>query len=108
MISTRVDFARIFGRIGELHGDRPAVVFGNRSVSFLGMVDRVYRLANGLRHRGVRDGTVVAMLANNCPELLEAFFARYILGAVDVTLNSKLTPREWTRQITESGATVVI
>lgn len=103
-----LNIADFFGRYVQVYRDQPAVVFGPRVQTYAETADRVYRLANGLRALGVRPDTAVAMLADNCPEILEVFFARYILGAVEVTLNTKLTPAEWARQMQETNCAVVV
>ncbi len=43
---------------------------------------------------GVRPGDRVAILAGNCPEYLDAFFACALLGAILAPLNWRLTPPE--------------
>jgi fatty-acyl-CoA synthase len=103
-----LNVADFFGRYGQAYRDRPAIIFGRRVQTYGATADRVYRLANGLRSLAVGPETSVAMLADNCPEILEVFFARYVLGAVEVTLNTKLLASEWARQIQETNCEVVV
>src|SRR5512141_2968237 len=52
------------------------------------------RMANFLRDLGVRKGDRVAVLALNCVEYLDVWFACGKLGAIMQTLNWRLTPDE--------------
>ena len=102
-----MNIANFFSRHGKYYGDKPAIVFGSKRISYAKMVERVNRLANGLIELGVKKNDRVALLANNCPEFLEVFFARYVLGVTEVTLNTRLNPKEWLYQINEVGASTL-
>ena len=75
----------------------PAVICGDRVVSYAGLALRAGRIAGGLRKRGVRRGDRVGLLINNRAEWLEAFFAATILGAIVVAFStwSKRDELDW-------------
>lgn len=99
-----MNIAAFFSRYGKYYGNKPAIVFGSNRISFAETVERVNRLANGLLDLGIKRDDRVALLANNCPQFLEVFFARYVLGVTEVTLNTRLSPKDWAYQVNEVGA----
>ncbi|MBO9541610.1 long-chain fatty acid--CoA ligase [bacterium] len=66
-----------------------------RRLSYRTLNQRCDRLAHVLRHRfGIQKGDRVAVLAQNCSEVLELFFAAGKLGAVLVPINWRLAAPE--------------
>lgn len=65
-----------------------------RAISFAGFDEAACRTARWLRQQGVGRGDRVAVLAKNCVEYLDLWFACGKLGAVLQTLNFRLTPAE--------------
>ncbi len=106
-MTLQMNISDFFSRYGKYYGSKPAVVFGDKKVSFAEVTERVNRLANGLLNLGVKPNNTVALLSDNSPEFIEIFFARHELGAVELTLNTRLTPNEWARQIDECQATTL-
>ncbi len=66
------------------------------------------RTANFLRELGVQKGQRVAVLAMNCVEYLDVWFACGKLGAIMQTLNWRLTPHELTGLIDDATPIVLI
>lgn len=85
-----------------------AIVHGERRLTYEVFADRIDRLANALRARGVVKGDRVAYLGDNHPDFLVTFFACGVLGALFVPLNTRLAPRELEYMIEDSGARVLI
>ena len=79
-----------------LYPDRPAIVFEGRTLTFRGLRDRGRRLANALLAQGLRRGSRIAALAQNCPEYMEIFAAAELAGLIVVNLNWRLTMAELT------------
>ncbi|MFC5002355.1 class I adenylate-forming enzyme family protein [Dactylosporangium cerinum] len=75
-------------------GGAPAVISGDRTTSYPQLLDRVARLAAGLRRLGLRRGDRVVLLLPNAPELVEALWASLWGGFVAVPLNWHLHPDE--------------
>ncbi len=75
------------------HPERPALSFGDETLTY----ERLRRLsldcAKGLRARGVRAGDKVGILMGNRLEWVVANFAIQYLGATMVALNTWYTPR---------------
>ena len=87
--------------------ERAALAWGGDSntLTFAELEDRVARLVTVLAAAGVRTGTRIGLLAPNCPQQFELFFACAHLGAVLVPLNVRLAPREIAYQIGDAEMT---
>ena len=77
-------------RAASFFGDRTAIVHGARRLTYRDMDVRCRRFAHGLQKRGVGRGDTVAILAANCPAMLEAHYSVPMLGAVLNPLNYRL------------------
>ncbi|HWG95300.1 MAG TPA: long-chain fatty acid--CoA ligase [Mycobacteriales bacterium] len=91
-----------------LDGDRTALVFGERRVSYGDLDGRTDQLARALRGLGVRKGDRVAALLLNSPAFLETMLAVAKLGAVFVPMNLRLSPPEVGYLLADSGADVFV
>jgi fatty-acyl-CoA synthase len=87
---------------------KTAVIFNGVETSFAELGERIDRLANALRERGVEPGSRVAYLGENHPSFLEAFFAVGTLGAIFVPLNTRLAPPEVRFALEDAGSTVLV
>ncbi|HKN55714.1 MAG TPA: long-chain fatty acid--CoA ligase [Amycolatopsis sp.] len=88
--------------------DRIAIVHNGQSWSDRELLERVLRLASGLRRLGVRRGDRVAYLGPNHPAYLETLFAAGVLGAVFVPLNMRLAEPELVHILTDSGTSLLV
>jgi acyl-CoA synthetase (AMP-forming)/AMP-acid ligase II len=68
----------------------------------------VNQLSNALLGIGVQKGNRLAIAQHNCPEYIVTFFAAAKIGAVLVPLDHRLTPRELTYLLSDSGASVLL
>ena len=78
---------------------QPALVFGERTLTYGALNERACRLARGLAALGVGRGDRVATLLHNCNHVIEALFAAAKLGAIFVPLNFRLVAREIALQL---------
>ena len=75
-----------------------------RRISFGELDARVRRLANGLKSLGgVAQGARIAILAKNCIEYLELFYACGRAGLIAQPLNWRLAVPEMARIVLEHG-----
>ncbi len=88
--------------------DKPAIIFGERRITYRGLWERVARLAGGLARAGVRAGDRIACLSTNHPALLETYFASSLIGAIFVPLNFRLAQAEIRFQIEDAEPSVLI
>lgn len=87
-----------------LGGDRPAIDFRGRTLSYRELATRVERLASGLARAGVGPGDAVALLLPNTPWHPIVFFAVTRLGARIVALSPLDARREVAHKLHATGA----
>ena len=90
------------------YGDRPAITFRNRAMSFANLAARAERLARGLHALGIRQNDAVALLLPNTPAHPVAFFAILRLGARVVHLTPLDPARAILRKLEDSAASLLI
>ena len=83
--------------------DARALTFEGRTVTYAHFLDRIDRLAEGLRRGGVCRGDRVGFLGLNHPSFFETMFAAARLGAIFVPLNFRLTGPELSFIINDAG-----
>ncbi|TDD42030.1 long-chain-fatty-acid--CoA ligase [Saccharopolyspora elongata] len=88
--------------------DEIALRFQDVSRSYREFDERVTRLANALRDRGVGAGDRVAVAGLNGLEIVESYFACARLGAICVPINFRLVADEIAYALDDSGACAVI
>jgi fatty-acyl-CoA synthase len=87
---------------------RPALVAGERTLTYAELADRTARLAAALADRGVRPGDRVAYLGVNAISVFETYFATWLLGAIAVPLNYRLAAAEIRYMLADSGASLLV
>ncbi len=86
-------FARQVERNAGTFGDRPAILFEGRTVTWAEFNALANRYAHCLKARGIRPGDVVSLLMENRIEFLAAVTALNKLGAVAGLINTNLRER---------------
>lgn len=87
--------------------DRPAIIFGDRTITYRELHGAVNRTAHGLRELGVARGARVALFLPNIPEFAVCYLAAQKIGAVAVSVNAMLTTEELRYVLEDSGAEVL-
>src|SRR4051794_35383631 len=95
-------------RRARISPDRTALRDPGRSLTYAELADRTARYAGALRRLGVQPGDRVAYLGVNAVEVFEAFFASWLLGAIAVPLNHRLSGPEIRYMLADSGASVLV
>jgi acyl-CoA synthetase (AMP-forming)/AMP-acid ligase II len=76
----------VLARNARRLGDRPAIVFYGRTVTFAELDEASDRFAGWLVSRGLRPGDRVAINLQNCPQFAIAYYGAWKAGAVNVCL----------------------
>ncbi len=77
-------------RAATVFPHKPAVIHGERVLTWKETYARCRRLASALLGRGVRRGDTVATMLPNVPAMFEAHFGVPMMGAILNTLNTRL------------------
>ncbi|MCP4297394.1 MAG: long-chain fatty acid--CoA ligase [Proteobacteria bacterium] len=86
--------------------NKTALIQNNQKRSYQELKLRSGRLAQAMSDKlGVKKGDPVAVLSSNCIEMVELLFAISRIGAILVPLNIRLTTKELSYIIKDSGAT---
>ncbi|NIH88146.1 AMP-binding protein [Amycolatopsis granulosa] len=67
--------------------DRPAVICGERQVTYAQLDERANRLAHHLAAQGIGPGAHIGVYSRNSVEMIEAMFAAYKLRAIAINVN---------------------
>src|SRR2546427_6810381 len=89
-------------------GDKPALLMGDRSVTFREIDQLSDQLAAALAKRGVRSGDRVTVFMPNSIEFVIAFYATLKIGCVVNPINAQSKEREVRFQVDDAGATAVL
>jgi acyl-CoA synthetase (AMP-forming)/AMP-acid ligase II len=94
MPTRHYNFADLFELAADKVPDRLALVDARREVTYRELDERTTRLAKTLADLGVKAGDHVGILATNCIEWVEAFFAIYKIRATAVNINFRYVEEE--------------
>src|SRR2546425_2859653 len=89
-------------------GAKPALVLGDRTVTYRELDERTDRLAAALARRGVKQGDRVTLFMPNSLEFVVAFYGALKAGGVVNPINALSKEREVRFQVADAGATAVL
>ncbi|MCX6463138.1 MAG: AMP-binding protein [Pseudonocardiales bacterium] len=89
-------------------GDRTAIHYAGRELSFAALHERACAFANALRGAGVAPGDVVAIHLPNCPQYAIAYYGVLMAGATFSPTNPLLPPPDLAAQLADCGAVAVV
>ncbi|TQM45131.1 acyl-CoA synthetase [Pseudonocardia cypriaca] len=95
-------------RRARIAPQRPALVEGERTLTYAELAERTARLAAVLAERGVGPGDRVAYLGVNAISVFETYFATWLLGAIAAPLNYRLAAAEIRYMLGDSGAALLV
>ncbi|MBD5784696.1 AMP-binding protein [Cellulosimicrobium terreum] len=100
----------LFADLDDADGVRPATVDGaSGAVTTYGALKaQVDAVAGALAARGIKPGDVVALHSPNVPAFVAVFHGILRAGATATTINALATASDVTKQLTDSGATLLI
>jgi acyl-CoA synthetase (AMP-forming)/AMP-acid ligase II len=98
----------MFRDLATDRAEHPALVCGERSITYAALDERANRLANALLAEGVGVGSRVAYLDVNEPEFFETMLACLKIGAAVAPVNFRLTPREMGVVVDDAQAPVLV
>ncbi|WP_320039926.1 long-chain fatty acid--CoA ligase [uncultured Desulfobacter sp.] len=88
--------------------DNPALIFQGYAMTYTHFNDTVCRFATALKELGIKKGDRVAILLPNIIPCVVAYYATLKIGGIVVLNNPLYADRELERQLTDSGAKLLI
>src|ERR1043166_10310259 len=98
----------MIARGAAVHGDAPAVLHGDRAVSFREFQRRVDTLAAGLAQLGIQKGDRICILAQNDPGYLDLYGACARQGIIAYPINWRLTADEVARVVDRAAPVMMV
>jgi fatty-acyl-CoA synthase len=102
------NFADVWEVVADTIPDSPALIHGDRNVTWAQFDHRANAVAHSLLDFGVKRQDKVAHYLYNCPEYLESTFAIFKVGLVPVNTNYRYTDDELVYLWENADAAVVI
>ncbi len=90
------------------YGDRTAIHFAGRELSFTTLHERACALARALGDAGIGRGDVVAVHLPNCPQFAIAYYGIVLAGATSSPTNPLLPPADLAFQLVDCGAVAAV
>ncbi len=104
----RMSHGEQLARVARRTPDAEALRFEGETRSFRQLDERVDRLADALRQRGIETGDRVATLMTNRMEVVETYLAASRLGAICVPVNFRLVADEIDYILQDCGAKALV
>ncbi|MBW0091850.1 AMP-binding protein [Pseudonocardia sp. KRD-184] len=90
------------------YGDRTALHFAGRELSYSALHARAGAFANALHGAGIGRGDVVAIHLPNCPQYAVAYYGILMAGAAFSPTNPLLPPPDLAAQLADCGAVAAV
>ena len=94
----------LLDRHARVRPDHPALVFESNRWTWIELKQRVDRLINALHAEGLSKGDALAMTLDNCPAVIELYFAAAKAGFVVVPLSPLLRGRGLVNLMNDAGS----
>jgi len=94
--------------VAEGRGDKTAILFENRVVTYGQFLENVNRMANVLTELGVGMESRVMLLLRDTPEMLYSFYGAIKAGAVAIPTNILMKAPDFLYMLNDSRAPVLI
>lgn len=103
-----MNIGSLLTKASRIHGNRPALMYGEQQFTYAQLNRRVGLLAQALRSLGIQPGERVAIVQRNGTALLETVFACFRAGATAVPINVRLHPDEVAFIAQDCGVKVLV
>ena len=107
-LGRRLLLGEMMSRNARKFPDKEAMVYGQTRLTYKQFNARINRLAHALMDIGIKKNDKVAILAFNCNQFMETYFALAKIGGIAVPINFRLHPEEMTYVINQSDSKALI
>jgi len=97
-----------FREMASREPDRTALDFYGEELSYGRLMETIDGFSRGLTRLGVRKGDRVAVMMENCPQFVIAYFAALRIGGVVVSINPMLKHMEIEHELLDSTAETLV
>ncbi len=98
----------VFLRVAARRGDAPALVAGDRTISYADLAGAAHRAAAALDRAGVSSGDVVPVLLPRSPELVASLLGILLRGAAYAVLDVRWPAERLASMVAAVGARMVV
>ncbi len=103
-----LNLATLLRESAKTHPHKPAIIVGERSLSYEHVHHAAQKLAGALAALGVKRGQHVALMLPNVPQFTIAYYGAHYLGCPVVPLNVLLVADEITYHLNDSDAVALV
>ncbi|KAA3600871.1 MAG: long-chain fatty acid--CoA ligase [Calditrichaeota bacterium] len=103
-----MNLARRFLKHSEKWGDKVALDFQDKRISYKSLKNKILHCAKTLDSAGVKEGDRVILMFNNSPEFIISYYAITTLGAIVVPVNVMLKRMEIMHILSDSQANFAV
>jgi fatty-acyl-CoA synthase len=103
-----LNISSFLNRADTLWHRREAIIDGQKRLTYAELALRIRRAATQLAKVGLKKGDVVSIIAPNCSEFIEIYFACAMLGAILNPINHRLSPKEIAFILRDAGARTLV
>ena len=103
-----MNIRNVLNKTVKNHGEKTALIFKERVITFADLKEQVIRLAAALNKLGVGPADKVALFLPNCPEYVFGYLSCFCLGAVVVPLDYMLKEDELISCLSHSEAKLLV
>jgi 3-oxocholest-4-en-26-oate---CoA ligase len=107
-VTSQFNLADLFELVADAAGDRPALVAGERRLTYRELDERANRLARHWVELGIQPGAKVAIYSWNRAEWVEAFFAAFKARLVPINVNYRYVAHELRYLFDNCDAEVIV
>ncbi|MFC5952864.1 class I adenylate-forming enzyme family protein [Pseudonocardia lutea] len=108
MIYPEVPVGAVLTGSARRYGDRVAVHYYGRDLTYAQLLARASAFAHALREQGIGRGDVVAIHLPNCPQYAIAYYGIQLAGATFTPANPLLPPADLAAQLADAGAVALV
>ncbi|KKB33430.1 Long-chain-fatty-acid--CoA ligase [Bacillus thermotolerans] len=90
------------------YGDRPAITFNDKVITYGELKKRVDCLASSWKSLNFQKGERIGLAVGNHPDYITAYYAAHALGLIVVQINPAYTPRELLQILDDARASYIV
>jgi benzoate-CoA ligase family protein len=92
----------------KIKHDKVAIYYQDQKISYGDLQKEINKVGNALKSLGIEIENRIAILLPNCSEFISCLFGAMKIGAVPVTLNTMMTPKDYQYFLNDSRAKAIV